>query len=45
MDETSSRIKEHLKILRLCRMEKALDQELTKAVQEATATRGAAAER
>ena len=36
MDETSSRIKELLKILRLCLMEKALDQELTRAAQEAS---------
>ena len=36
MDETSSRIKELLKILKLCRMEKALDQELTRAAQEAS---------
>ena len=35
MDETTMRIKELLKMLRLSRMEKALDQELTKAVQEA----------
>ena len=34
--ETTMRIKELLKMLRLCRMEKALDEQLTKAVQEAT---------
>jgi hypothetical protein len=36
MDKTTARIKELLKMLKLFHMEKALDQELTRAIQNAS---------